>query len=113
MNPSLTFTSPPARGRTTHGSIRSSAANGSAWLDKPRHFTISLLLEKLEVRGVATPLYARPRWEDELAGIVLPPMWQSPLVAVFVFTTDKSRHIVPAGYQTNWVTVAPPLEEKK
>ena len=83
------------------------------WLDKPRHFTISLLLEKLEVRGVATPLFARPTWKDELAGIVLPPMWQSPLVAAFVFTTDKNRHIVPAGYQTNWVTVAPPLEEKK
>ena len=83
------------------------------WLEKPRHFTISLLLEKLEVPGVATPLFARPTWKDELAGIVLPPMWQSPLVAAFVFTTDKSRHIVPAGYQTNWVTVAPPLEEKK
>ena len=80
------------------------------WLEKPRHFTISLLLEKLEVRGVATPLFARPTWKDELAGIVLPPMWQSPLVAAFVFTTDKNRHIVPAGYQTNWVTVAPQQE---
>jgi len=40
-------------------------------------------------------------------------MGQSRLAAALVFTTDKSRHIVPAGYQTNWVTVAPPLEEKK
>jgi hypothetical protein len=83
------------------------------WLEKPRHFAISLLLEKLEVRGVATPLYPRLSREAGSNSIYLPPMGQSPLVAALVFTTDKSRHIVPAGYQMNWVTVAPPMEEKK
>jgi len=82
-------------------------------LETPRHFTISLLLEKLEVHGVAAPLYARLDGGDESTTIVLPPMGQSHLVAALVFTTDKSRYIVPAGYQTNWVTVAPPEEEKK
>jgi hypothetical protein len=65
------------------------------------------------VRGVATPLYARLSREAGSTSMVLPPMGQSPLVAVLVFTTDKSHHIVPAGFQTNWVTVAPPMEEKK
>lgn len=83
------------------------------WLEEPRHFTISLMLEKIEVHGVATSLYAKLDRGDESTSIVLPPMGQSRLAAALVFTTDKSRHIVPAGYQTNWVTVAPPLEEKK
>jgi len=29
------------------------------WLEEPRHFTISLMLEKLELHGVPTPLYAK------------------------------------------------------
>ena len=83
------------------------------WLDAPRHFTISLLLEKLDVRGVATPLYAKLDRDGKSTAIILPPMGQSRLVAVLVFPTDKSRHVVPAGYRTNWVTVAPPQDEKK
>jgi hypothetical protein len=83
------------------------------WLEKPRRFTVCLMLEKLEVRGVATPLYAKLSREDESRGVHLPPWGQSPLAAALVFTTDKTRHIVPAGYQTNWVTVTPPLDEKK
>ena len=84
------------------------------WLEKPRHFTISVMLEKLEVRGVATPLYAKLRPEDKSTSIVLPPIGQSsPLVAALVFATDRNRYVVAAGYQTNWVTVAPPPEEEK
>jgi hypothetical protein len=82
------------------------------WLDPPPHFTISLLLETLQVRGVAIPLYARLR-PAESANIALPPIGQSPLVAALLFNTDKSRYIVAAGYQSNWVTVEPPMEEKK
>jgi len=82
-------------------------------LEKPRHFTIGLLLEKLEVRGGATQLYAKLDRGDQSRSIVLPPMGQSRLVAALVFTTDKSRHVVPARYQTNWVTVAPPAEEMR
>jgi len=83
------------------------------WLNQPRHFTIALLLEKFEVSGVATPLYAKLSREPGSTRIYLPSTGQSPLVAAFEFTTDKSRHIVPAGYQTTWVTVAPPMEKKK
>jgi hypothetical protein len=82
-------------------------------LEKPRHFTIGLLLEKLEVRGGANQLYAKLDRGDQSRSIVLPPMGQSRLVAALVFTTDKSRHVVPAGYQTNWVTVTPPAEEMR
>jgi hypothetical protein len=82
------------------------------WQAAPRHFTISLLLEKIEVLGMPAPLYARLR-PAESANIALPPIAQSPLIAPLVFNTDKSRFIVPAGYQSNWVTVEPPLEEKK
>jgi len=78
------------------------------WLEKPQRFTISLLLEKLDVRGVATPLYARLTRGAGSTRIYVPPVGQSPLAAALVFTTDKSRYIVPAGYQTNWVTVSAP-----
>jgi len=82
-------------------------------LIQPRQFTISLMLEKIEVRGVATPLFARLSWEAGSTGISLPPLGQSPLVAALVFTTNSDRHIVRAGYQTNWVTVAPLPDENK
>lgn len=78
------------------------------WIEKPPHFTISLMLEKLEVGGVATPLYARRQPVGESTSIVLPPLGQSRLVAAFVFPANQSRYIVPAGYQMNWVTVSPP-----
>lgn len=83
------------------------------WLEQPRHFTISLMLEKVEVHGVTTPIYAKPSREAGSTRIYLPLMGQSPLVSVLEFTTDKPRHIVPVGYQTTWVTVAPPSEEKQ
>jgi len=73
----------------------------------PPQFNISLMLEKIEVNGVATPLFARPSWEAGSTGISLGPLGQSPLVAALVFTTKSSRHVLRAGYQTNWVTVAP------
>jgi hypothetical protein len=75
------------------------------WLAEPRHFTIWLVLEKLEWHGVVLPLYARLSQEPGLP--------RSDLVAALVFPTDQNRHIVPVGYQTNWVTVAPPAEEKR
>jgi hypothetical protein len=82
------------------------------WMGTPRSFTICVLLS-MEVDGRATPLYARLSREDESRGVHLPPFGQSPLAAALVFATDKSRHIVPAGYQTNWITVDPPAEERK
>jgi len=83
------------------------------WLAKPQYFKICLTLEKLETHGVATPLYAKLAHEAAPSTIHLPPAGQPDRVAVLVFPTDKSRYIVPAGYQTNWITVKPPLEERK
>jgi hypothetical protein len=45
--------------------------------------------------------------------IALPVVRRSPLVAAFVFPRDKNRYIVPAGYQSDWVTVAPPPQDEK
>jgi len=77
------------------------------WLDRSRQFRISILLEKLETGGVSRPLYAKID-HGHATTITLPPVGQSPLVGVFPFTTDKDSYRVPAGYQSNWVTVAPP-----
>jgi len=73
------------------------------WLNWPRHFTIAIRLDKLEARGVARPLYARC---PAAAG-------QAPLTAYFTFGTKENRYVVPAGFQMNWITVAPPADEKK
>ena len=82
------------------------------WLEQPRYFKISIMLEKLEVDGGWRPLFAEI---DRVRGpaVVLPPVGWSPLVAAFRFTTEKQRYLLPAGYQINWVTVEPLPKEKK
>jgi hypothetical protein len=66
------------------------------WVRWPRHFTVAIRLEKLEVSGGSIPLYA----------IGDAPEGQSRQDAAFVFWTHKDRYIVPANYQTKWVTVS-------
>jgi hypothetical protein len=83
------------------------------WLEEPRYFKISIMLEKLEEDGASRPLFAEIDRGHGPAAVVLPPVGQSALVAAFRFPTEKERHLVPAGYQMNWVTVEPPAEEKK
>jgi len=87
------------------------------WLNKPRHFTISIVLERLETGGVLRPLYAKVDSYSDLYGsttISRTPIGLAPLGAAFLFKTDKNRYRVPAGYKSNWVTVAPaPAAEKK
>jgi hypothetical protein len=77
---------------------------------KPRQFTIAIQLENFKWSGISAPLYARviPSMSK---GIFLSPFGQSPLVAAFPFTTDKSRYRVPAGYESKWITVKRPEEE--
>ena len=82
-------------------------------LTPPQQFTISVMLEKIEVHGVATPLFARLGFEAGSTGISLPPLGQSPLIGALVFTTNGSRHTVRAGYQMNWITVEAPLDENR
>jgi hypothetical protein len=79
----------------------------------PQQFTISVMLEKLELQGMTAPLFARLSWQAGSTGISLPPLGQSPLVATLVFTTNGSRHIVRAGYQMNWITVEAPLDDNR
>ena len=88
-------------------------------IETPRHFTISIVLEKLETGGVPQPLYAKPirHYREMLTSgpveIPLPPDAKSPFAAAFAFRTDKDRYLVPAGYQSDWMTVSLPSEEQK
>jgi hypothetical protein len=77
---------------------------------KPRQFTIAIQLENFKWSGISAPLYASvvPSMSK---GIFLSPFGQSPLVAAFPFTTDKSRYRVPAGYESKWIMVKRTEEE--
>jgi hypothetical protein len=97
------------------------------WLNEPRHFTISILLEKLQVGGLSRPLYAHVDQREPLKpgdvlhgtavfvepvkGVPLPAV--APRVAAFPFVTDNNRYLVRAGYESDWVTVQPPTDENK
>ncbi len=89
------------------------------WRKQPSHFRISLVLEKLESGGVERPLYAKIQRKSDMVmvtqsmGIVVPPVGQSPLAAAFVFPSNKDRYLVPAGYESEWLTVEAPAGEKK
>ena len=80
------------------------------WLSEPPYFAISILLEKLELSGVSRPLYANVKQRGLV--IALPPVGESARVAAFPFATDKSRYVVPTGYESEWVTVEPSEETK-
>lgn len=85
-------------------------------------FVIAIQLETMETNGVQAPLSAKPgrmrlfgAAEVEKTGlgrpgvrIILPPLGESSNVAAFVFRTSKDRYVVPAGYESNWVTTSPP-----
>jgi hypothetical protein len=83
-------------------------------------FVIAIQLETLDVNGLETPVYARPG-EARGSGtqtersflsrpgvhIVLPRLGEPGNAASFVFGTLKDRYVVPAGYESNWITIAP------
>jgi hypothetical protein len=80
-------------------------------LEPPKHITISILLQKLKVHGVSTPFYARLD-RTTVAGLGLPVRLPPPgpllLAGEFVFPVSHGRHIMPRGYRSDWLTVAPP-----
>ena len=92
------------------------------WLAAPA-FHIAITLEALDVDGVSSRLYVRLDRTNEFtserrssagllqrgATIILPPIGQSTSVGSFVFRTDKSRYVVPANYESNWLTISPPV----
>ena len=75
------------------------------WLDSPPEFKIGLVLESLTAGGISRPLNAVIHREGVL---ILPALGQSPLVAIFKFPAHKPPYRVPAGFQTDWLTVASP-----
>ncbi|HTQ56945.1 MAG TPA: hypothetical protein VMI94_20900 [Bryobacteraceae bacterium] len=81
------------------------------WLEAPRHFIFSLALEKIETESGPRPVFARLEL-GQRKSFVLPPMGQSPLVATLYFETREESHRIPAGYQMEWVTVKPPVENQ-
>ena len=96
------------------------------WLAAPA-FHIAILLEALEVDGASSPIYVKLDRTDELRNtqrsnsglpqrgttIILPPIGQSTSVGSFVFRTGKSRYVVPANYESNWVTISPPVRAER
>ncbi len=77
----------------------------------------ALLLDSLQTEGRSRPFFAEREISDSSSGlrvsrghfhVWLPPALQQFNVGSFVFRTSKSRHVVPAGYESNWTTVLPP-----
>jgi len=83
------------------------------WLTRPQRFVISILLEKVDIGGVSRPLYARLYREYRSANIILPPPGRSPLVGVFPLPTENSYYRISRGYESDWVTVAPPSPQRR
>jgi len=86
------------------------------WLDSPRRFEIAIRLETFEVNGLSRPIYAKPLTGYEIANsrmlrhripIALPPAGLPASVATFVFEVSQDRHVVPLGFESNWITIAP------
>ncbi len=87
------------------------------WLDSPRRFEIAIRLETWETGGLSTPIYAKPLSGYEIANsrmlrhkipIALPPAGLPASVATFVFEVSQDRHVVPRGFESNWITMAAP-----
>ncbi len=84
------------------------------WLRKPARYTIDVSLETLEFAGARRPLYAEPLRHRNRPGpmyVAIPMMRQSPPRAIFTIVTDKRRYRVPAGFESEWITAAPRMEE--
>jgi len=90
------------------------------WLDSPRRFEIAIRLETWEAGGVSSPIYAKPLSGYEIANsrmlrhripIALPPAGLPASVATFVFEVSQDRHVVPSGFESNWITMAAPAKQ--
>jgi len=93
-------------------------------LGKSPHFAISLVLEQVEIAGAPVPLYAAAERRATLGDSgVLPrtvdvapftgsrtalPASKLSLVNKLVFVTRQGHCRIPAGYLTDWITIAPP-----
>jgi hypothetical protein len=88
------------------------------WPAEPSRYVIAILLETVEIGGLAMPLYARQErgalrqkgsaMRSRGLPIVLPPAYQQRNVGRFTIYTPKVPYRVPVGYENNWTTVLPP-----
>ena len=78
------------------------------------YFLISISFNRLELTGISSPFAARLDRDDELAKQLGANMerrgrgvesWD---VGNFVFATSKKRYVLPAGYESQWFTLATP-----
>jgi hypothetical protein len=95
-------------------------------LDPPRSFVVAIQLETVEIKGIASPLYAiRPTeygpWtvtkvtlehRYRARPVFLPPSGQSRLLCNFSFFTNAGRYVMPSGYASQWSTVASSTEPR-
>ena len=83
----------------------------------PGYVLIALLLERFQTGGAWTPLFAALDVKDQVendrrmlalrgANIALP-TGQRANTALLFFPASKNGHVVPRGFQSNWVTTAP------
>jgi len=95
--------------------VRARIVKMEYWTGSPAHFAIAVLLESVDISGVASPLYARqylrridPRssaMRSRGVPILLPPLNQRNNVGTFTFLSPtKGRYVVPVGYESGWVT---------
>ena len=87
-------------------------------LASPRSFDIAILFQALETGGVYSPFYAQPSAKGNDPGsldygpridALLPPFARGMSAASFSFETRRARYVVPQGYESLWVTTAPPV----
>jgi len=77
-------------------------------------FLVSISFNRLELTGISSPFAARLDRDDELAkqlGANVAPRGrglESWDVGNFVFVTGKKRYVMPAGYESQWFTLATP-----
>ena len=85
------------------------------------HFLISISWAKLEDHNTVTPFSARIEqfdyeqaktqagFQNRQVTVWLPPPGESKRAGGwFIIPTNKDRYVVPAGYQTQWLTATPP-----
>lgn len=105
-------------GAVLHGRIRRLEHQSSP----SPHFVISIIFETMEANGIRSPIAATIDRSQEIAKInkdfsrlfpgprhfeVLMPPATRAIEGSFVFRTSSSRYVIPQGYASRWVTVAP------
>ncbi len=86
-------------------------------VESPAYVLIAISLERFQTGGVWSPVFASLAGKDQIENTrrmvslkganVMLPSGQRPNTAILLFPASKNGHVVPRGFQTNWVTVMP------